>query len=89
LGLFALIRVRSPIRSPDAHGEADLVAVNASIERLETAATPHATSAREILELAKMAGLLYRMQDPAERRRLLETVLSNGTFDRDFVSDLQ
>ena len=34
------------------------------------------------LELAKQAEFLYKTQDPAEQRRLLETVLSNCTFDR-------
>jgi site-specific DNA recombinase len=36
----------------------------------------------QILELAKQAELLYQMQPPAEQRRLLDTVLSNCTFDR-------
>ncbi len=33
------------------------------------------------LELAKQAGFLYKKQNP-EQRRLLETLLSNCTFDR-------
>ena len=36
----------------------------------------------QILELAKQAEFLYKTQDPPEQRRLLETVLSNCTFDR-------
>jgi len=40
------------------------------------------STATRILELAKQAEFLYRTQDPAEQRRLLETVLSNCTFDR-------
>ena len=35
----------------------------------------------KILELAKQAGFLYKTQAPAEQRRLLDTVLSNCTFD--------
>ena len=34
----------------------------------------------KILELAKKAEFLYKTQDPAEQRRLLETVLSNCTL---------
>ena len=44
---------------------------------------PYATAtAEKILELAKQAEFLYESQDPPEQRRLLETVLSNCTFDR-------
>ena len=39
-------------------------------------------TARKILELAKQAEFLYKSKNPAEQRRLLETVLSNCTFDR-------
>ncbi|SRR6266508_851427 len=39
-------------------------------------------TATKILELAKQAENLYGSHDPAEQRRLLETVLSNCTFDR-------
>ena len=39
-------------------------------------------TAAKILELAKKAEFLYKTQNPAEQRRLLETVLSNCTFDR-------
>ena len=41
-----------------------------------------AINAEEILELAKKAEILYKSQNPGEQRRLLETVLSNCTFDR-------
>jgi hypothetical protein len=44
-----------------------------------------ATAAR-ILELAKQAENLYKSQDPPQQRRLLETVLSNCTFDRGTLS---
>jgi hypothetical protein len=39
-------------------------------------------TAQKILELAKQAEFLYKSQDPTEQRRLLETVVSNCTFDR-------
>src|SRR6516162_10072001 len=39
-------------------------------------------TAARILELAKQAENLYKSQDPPEQQRLLETVLSNCTFDR-------
>jgi hypothetical protein len=39
-------------------------------------------TAAHILELAKQAEFLYQTQDPREQRRLLETVLSNCSFDR-------
>jgi hypothetical protein len=39
-------------------------------------------TAEKILELAQKAEFLYRTQNPLEQRRLLETVLSNCTFDR-------
>jgi hypothetical protein len=41
-----------------------------------------AVTGERILELAKPAENLYNSQDPTEQRRLLETVLSNCTFDR-------
>ena len=37
---------------------------------------------QKILELVKQAEILYNSQEPLEQRRLLETVLSNCTFDR-------
>jgi hypothetical protein len=43
-------------------------------------------TAGKILELAKQAENHYKSQDPAEQRRLLETVLSNCTFDRGSLS---
>jgi hypothetical protein len=43
---------------------------------------PMAVTAAKILELAKQAENLYKSQKPAEQRRLLETVLSNCTFNR-------
>ena len=44
-----------------------------------------AVTGERILELAKKAEFLYQMQDPTEQRRLLETLLSNCTFDRGSV----
>ena len=32
--------------------------------------------------LVKRSGIVYKTQDPAERRRLLDSLLSNCTFDR-------
>ena len=57
-------------------------ALEANIARLDRPSAPLALTGQKILELAKQAGFLYRTQDPAEQRRLLDTVLSNCTFDR-------
>ena len=43
---------------------------------------PAVATAEKILELATKAEILYKSQNPGEQRRLLETVLSNCTFDR-------
>ena len=56
--------------------------VEAELTRLEQATGSLAVTGEKILELAKHAGVLYKTQVPAEQRRLLETVLSNCTFDR-------
>jgi hypothetical protein len=50
--------------------------------RVQTPQPAMMVTATKILELAKQADILYRSQDPVEQRRLLETVLSNCTFDR-------
>ena len=50
--------------------------------RLEVPRPLATATAEKILELAKQAEFLYKLQDPTEQRRLLETVLSNCTFDR-------
>ena len=52
-----------------------------SCSRFETPQPDSLVTAEKILELAKRAENLYKSQDPAEQRRLLETVLSNCTFD--------
>ena len=64
--------------------ESELHATEEERIRLEAprdGATKTAT-AEKILELAKQAEFLYESQNPTEQRRLLETVLSNCTFDR-------
>jgi len=62
--------------------EAELQAVDAERARTDTPRTAIAVTGLRILELAKRAVFIYETQDPAEQRRLLETVLSNCTFDR-------
>ena len=57
-------------------------ALDAELARLAQTDGPLAVTGEKILELAKRAEILYKNQDPAEQRRLLETVLSNCTFDR-------
>jgi site-specific DNA recombinase len=65
-------------------GELEVVeAERARLEQLQPGAT---ATAEKILELAKQAENLYKSQDPIEQRRLLETVLSNCTFDRGSLS---
>jgi hypothetical protein len=59
--------------------------VTAELSALERPATSFVTTGERILELVKRAGILYKTQDPAEQRRLLESVLSNCTFDRGSV----
>lgn len=62
--------------------EWELQTVDAERARLERTHAPAIATAEKILELAKKAEILYKSQNPAEQRRLLETVLSNCTFDR-------
>jgi len=42
----------------------------------------YVATGEKILELVHRAGILYKTQDPADQRRLLDSVLSNCTFDR-------
>lgn len=49
---------------------------------------PIAVTAEKLLELAKQAEILYKSQYPAEQRRLLESVLSNCTFDAELFVPL-
>lgn len=62
--------------------EAELQAIDAERARVNQPRTPIVATGARILELAKQAVFLYETQDPGEQRRLLETVLSNCTFDR-------
>jgi DNA invertase Pin-like site-specific DNA recombinase len=56
--------------------------LEAQILRLTGPSSQMALTGQRILELAKQAGFQYRTQDSAQQRRMLETVLSNCTFDR-------
>jgi site-specific DNA recombinase len=63
--------------------ETELATINAELSRLSQPTTAsYAATGDKVLELAKTAHSRYLEQDFAERRRLLETVLSNCTFDR-------
>jgi hypothetical protein len=62
--------------------EVELATVDAEIARASRPTPAYAVTADRILELAKTAHSRYIGQSQAERRRLLDTVLSNCTFDR-------
>jgi hypothetical protein len=62
--------------------EADLSATETELTRIQHPCQPMMVTAERILELAQKAEFLYKSQDRAEQRRLLEIVLSNCTFDR-------
>jgi site-specific DNA recombinase len=62
--------------------EAELHTIDAEQARVEAPRPTMFVTAQKILELAKQAENLYQSQNPAEQRRLLETVLSNCTFNR-------
>ena len=62
--------------------EAELRIIDVEQALLQRPRPPASVTAASILELAKRAEFLYKTQDPAEQRRLLETVLSNCAFDR-------
>jgi hypothetical protein len=66
--------------------EAEVQTVDAEQVRREAPRATVMATAQKILELAKQAENLYKSQNPAEQRRLLETVLSNCTFDRGSLS---
>jgi site-specific DNA recombinase len=66
--------------------ESEVSAIDAERARLEQPQPLATVTAQKILELAKQAEILYKSQDPAEQRRLLETVLSNCLFDRGTLS---
>jgi len=61
--------------------EAELAVVDGERARFEMPQPDSMVTAERIPELAKQAENFYESQDPAEQRRLLETVLSNCTFD--------
>jgi site-specific DNA recombinase len=65
-----------------AEWEAELQTIDDERARLERTHAPVIATAEKILELARKAEILYKSQNPTEQRRLLETVLSNCTFDR-------
>jgi len=61
--------------------ETELQVVDAEQARSERPRRFMMATAEKILELAKQAENLYKSQNPVEQRRLLQTVLSNCTFD--------
>jgi hypothetical protein len=69
-----------------AEWEAVLATVTAELSALDRPATAFVATGERILELVKRAGMLYKTQDSAEQRRVLESMLSNCTFDRGSVS---
>ena len=66
--------------------EAELQEVDAERSRVSQPNPLSAATAEKILELAIQAENLYKSQNPTEQRRLLETVLSNCSFDRGSLS---
>jgi hypothetical protein len=66
--------------------EGELQTADAERSYLEVPRPLTTTTAERILELAKKVENIYKSQEPAEQRRLLETVLSNCTFDRGTLS---
>ena len=64
---------------------ATFAGVAAELITQERPATSFVATGERILELVKRAGILYKTHDPAEQRRVLDSVLSNCTFDRGSV----
>jgi hypothetical protein len=62
--------------------ETESATIDSEIGRLSRPAPAIVATGEKILELAKHAEFLYKSQNPVEQRRLLDTVLSNCTFDR-------
>jgi hypothetical protein len=56
--------------------------VNGELSALDRPVTAFVATGEKILELVQRPGILYKNQDPADRWRLLDSVLSNCTFDR-------
>ena len=65
-----------------AEWESELATIDAEASRLSRPMPAYAATGEKILELAKTAHLRYLEQAVAERRRLLDSLLSNCTFDR-------
>lgn len=65
-----------------AEWETELAAVEAELSRLSQPTPAYTVTAARILELAKTAYFLYSKQDLEGRRQLLDSLLSNCTFDR-------
>ena len=63
----------------------ELATMAAELSALDRPAMTFIATGERILELVKRAGILYKTQDPADQRRLLDSVLSNCTFDRGSV----
>jgi hypothetical protein len=51
--------------------------VTAELSALDRPATASVATGERIIELVKRAGMLYKTQDSAEQRQLLDSVLSN------------
>ena len=62
--------------------EAELHVVRAERHRVAQPRQARTATAPQILELAKQAEMFYQTKPATEQRRLLDTVLSNCTFDR-------
>ena len=62
--------------------ESEVATIEAELSRLSRPTPAYVAAGEKILELAKNAHFLYQQQPFAERRRLLDSVLSNCTFDR-------
>ena len=62
--------------------EAELQVVRAERHRVTQPRHGRTATALQILELAQQAEYLYATQSATEQRRVLDTVLSNCTFDR-------
>ncbi|MGH7554588.1 MAG: recombinase family protein [Longimicrobiales bacterium] len=62
--------------------ESELATIDTELSRLSGSTPAYTAAAEKILELAKTAHSRYLEQDSAERRLLLDSLLSNCTFDR-------
>ncbi len=68
-----------------AEWESELATVTAELSAIDRPATAFVATGERIIELVKRAAILYKTQDLAQQRRVLEPVLSNCTFDRGSV----